>query len=188
MPVNQQKPKQEHKPKVGVSSCLLGQLVRYDGGHSQSDICTEQLQNQFDFVPFCPEVAAGFGTPRAPIQLVGERLNPRLEYAGPQPNVSNTNDSNLAEQLTEGYLEKLEQVGELDGYITKSRSPSCGNGSTPVYGESGEPLSETGSGLFISAVKKRYPALPIIEETALEQPEQRELFITQVYSRYKAKN
>ena len=170
------------KPKVGISSCLLGQSVRYDGGHCHSCICTDTLQTHFQYIPFCPEVAAGFGTPRAPMNLVGNLPKHQLKYADNISGYPHTTGFDLSGKLVEGFLKKLDQAGELDGYITKSRSPSCGFKSTPIYGKAGDIQGRLGSGLFISAIKEKYPQLPITEETELNSNIHRERFIDQVYS------
>ena len=168
------------KPKVGISSCLLGQSVRYDGGHCHSGICTDTLQTHFQYIPFCPEVAAGFGTPRAPMNLVGNLPKHQLKYADNISGYPHTTGFDLSGKLVEGFLKKLDQAGELDGYITKSRSPSCGLGTTPLYTASKSLKPEMGSGLFISALVERYPQLPIVDETALEDWVIRERFIADV--------
>lgn len=172
--------KQALKPKVGISSCLLGQSVRYDGGHCHSSICTDTLQTHFQYIPFCPEVAAGFGTPRAPMNLVGNLSKHQLKYADNISGYPHTTGFYLSAKLVEGFLKKLDQAGELDGYITKSRSPSCGLATTPLYSASKSLKPEMGSGLFVSALVERYPQLPIVDETALEDRVIRERFIVDV--------
>ena len=168
------------KLKVGISSSLLGQSVRYDGGHCHSNICTDTLETHFQYIPFCPEVSAGFGTPRAPMNLVVNRSTPQLQYAENIEDYSGKAGGNLSGKLADGFLTKLDQAAELDGYITKSRSPSCGLGTTPLYTASRNLISKTGSGLFISALVERYPQLPIIDETELENRIVREQFIADV--------
>ncbi|MDF1643750.1 MAG: DUF523 domain-containing protein [Pseudomonadales bacterium] len=168
------------KPKVGISSCLLGQSVRYDGGHCHSSICTDTLQTHFQYIPFCPEVAAGFGTPRAPMNLVVNLSTPQLEYAENIEDYSGKAGVDLSGKLADGFLTKLDQAAELNSYITKSRSPSCGRGTTPLYTASTGLISETGSGLFISALVERYPQLPIVDETELEDRVILERFIADV--------
>ena len=90
----------ENKVKVGLSACLAGLDVRYNGGHSRSKICHNQLQNYFSFTTFCPEVAAGFGTPRPTMRLIGDPQNPRLTY-------SDDSHADLTSQLTAGFQEFL---------------------------------------------------------------------------------
>ena len=172
--------KEMQKPKVGISSCLLGQSVRYDGGHCHSSICKDTLQTHFQYIPFCPEVSAGFGTPRAPMNLVGTLSKHQLKYAENIAGYPDKASFDLSEKLAEGFSTKLDQAAELDGYITKSRSPSCGLGTTPLYSESMGLKPETGSGVFISALVERYPKLPIIDETKLENQIIREQFIADV--------
>ncbi|MBL4583777.1 MAG: DUF523 domain-containing protein [Pseudomonadales bacterium] len=181
MPSDSQTP----KLKIGISSCLLGQSVRYDGGHSHSQTCTDFIEQHFVYVPFCPEVSAGFGTPRAPMNLVGDSASPKLKYVDISADKHN---SALNDKLISGFLAQLDLVNELDGYITKSRSPSCGFGSTPLYLKTGERSSETDSGLFISALKERYPKLPIVEETELEDEVSCARFLDQVYFYHQLQN
>jgi uncharacterized protein YbbK (DUF523 family) len=109
------------------------------------------------------------------MNLVGDQKNPRLKYAKKQ-------GPDLTEKLVSGFSTQLENLNQLDGYITKSRSPSCGLKSTPVYTETGETHQETGSGLFIAELKERYPLMPIAEEVELENEMNRARFLKQVYA------
>lgn len=170
------------KLKVGISSCLLGQSVRYDGGHCHSNICSDTLQTHFQYIPFCPEVSAGFGTPRAPMNLVINRSTPQLQYAENIEGYPGKAGVDLSGKLVEGFLKNLDQAGELDGYITKSRSPSCGFGSTPIYQRDSDIRENNVNGLFISALKKKYPLLPIVEEVDLENEINYRSFLEDVYA------
>jgi len=157
---------------IGVSRCLLGDAVRYDGQSKPSAIAIEQLAEQFELIPICPEVEAGLSIPRPPVQLRGRidslrligRDDPKLEITG------------LMHDYCEQKLPKLEQ---LAGFIAKSRSPSCGYNSTPVFTDNGEATSLLTSGIFTQSLVE-HRLLPIIEETQLEQPSLLNAFIQAV--------
>lgn len=158
---------------VGISACLLGQKVRFDGGHKRSNYCLNILSECFDFKPFCPEVAAGLGTPRQPIRLVGDASNPRA---------LGTRDPEL--DATDGLAEHADFVSEhhpeLCGYILMKGSPSCGMERVKVYHPNGMP-NEAGSGIFAARLMANNPALPVEEEGRLNDAVLRENFITRVF-------
>lgn len=161
-----------NKPVVGVSRCLLGDAVRYDGASRPCDIIIEQLSELFELIPVCPEVEAGLSIPRPPVQLTGDPTHPRMTGRD-NPELDAT-DAMLA------YCEKrIPQLGALSGFIFKSRSPSCGLGSTPLFLD-GECVSETMDGLFAAALLRRYPQLPVIDELELNGANLRKQFISQV--------
>ena len=159
---------------VGISACLVGQPVRYNGGHSQSKLCLQTLSEHFEFRPFCPEVAAGFGTPRPTMRLVGDPANPELQLSD--------GSENLAPQLIAGFQKQLPTMADLDGYILMKNSPSCGLERIKVYRENGYPNEDKSSGLFTKAVQKQWPLLPLEEEGRLNDPYLRENFILRVYT------
>ena len=164
--------------RLGVSSCLLGAEVRYDGGHKQDRYLTDVLGRWFDWVPVCPEVELGLGTPRSPIQLVKDRTAPRL--------VEPVSDEDLTarmERFARKRLAELEGLG-LDGFIFKSRSPSCGIKRVKVFSEDGMP-SKKGVGVFARVVIRRWPDLPVAEEEELWEPGLCKEFIERVLSRYR---
>ncbi|WP_339671951.1 DUF523 and DUF1722 domain-containing protein [Dasania marina] len=162
---------------VGLSACLAGQPVRYNGGHSQSRLCLDTLSQHFDFKTFCPEVAAGFGTPRPTMRLTGDPANPRLQ-------LSNDDQQDFTEQLQQGFSEQLAQFEHLDGYILMKNSPSCGLKRIKIYQANGYPHTERGQGLFTAALIERYPLLPVEEEGRLQDPHLRENFILRVYAHH----
>ena len=158
------------RPCLGISSCLLGQRVRYDGGHKHDASLVEALSSRFDLLPICPEVGIGLGVPRPPIQLVLEAdgvharglLDPVLDVT----------------QSLHGYARDLTPALErLCGYVCKARSPSCGLGSTPLLAADG--ATRLDSGLFAAAVRAAFPDLPMAEEDQLRDSVLRERFITQ---------
>jgi len=157
---------------VGISSCLLGNAVRYDGGHCRDPHITEILTEYFDFHPFCPEVAIGLGVPRPPIRLVDSGTGLRvLGVAEPQRDVS--------APLRRYAQEQLASVQRLHGFIFKKNSPSCGIAAN-VHDPAGTPLRQA-PGVFAAAVLQAFPQLPIVEEEHLADPVVRERFIERVF-------
>jgi uncharacterized protein YbgA (DUF1722 family)/uncharacterized protein YbbK (DUF523 family) len=157
---------------VGISSCLLGERVRYDGNHKHDAYITGTLSRLFELVPFCPEVAAGLGVPRPPIRLVrggeGTRAVTR-DAAG----------RDVTDALADYGHRVADQAGSLRGFILKRASPSCGMERVKVYApEGGAP--GMGSGIFAAVLKARLPLLPMEEEGRLGDPGLRESFVTRV--------
>jgi len=169
----------KHQPQssiqVGLSACLAGQEVRYNGGHSQSKLCLNLLNKHFTFKTFCPEMAAGFGTPRPTMHLSGDPESPTLTY-------SNDDSLDLTEQLTLGFKDKLAEFKDLDGYILMRNSPSCGLERVKVYQANGHPHQKRAQGLFASALKKKYPLMPVEEEGRLHDSKLFENFVLRVYA------
>ncbi|MGI1668992.1 MAG: DUF523 and DUF1722 domain-containing protein [Neptuniibacter sp.] len=158
---------------VGISSCLLGNQVRYDGGHKRSKYCLNVLSECFDLTPFCPEVAIGLSTPREPIRLVGRADSPRVV------GVKNP-DLDVTDQLIAYANTVSETQKSLSGYILMKGSPSCGMERVKVYHENGMP-NEAGSGAYAAQIMRNNPALPVEEEARLNDPVLRENFITRVF-------
>ena len=167
--------------KVGLSACLAGHEVRYNGGHTYSKLCGKKFKPHFQFQTFCPEVAAGFGTPRATLRLIGTPDKPTLSWSNDA--YDETNDT-LTQKLNNGFKDKLTQFSELDGYILMKNSPSCGLERVKVYQENGYPHQERTSGIFASALKQAFPLLPIEEEGRLQDAALRENFILRVYAHH----
>ncbi len=164
---------QAQKIAVGISSCLLGEQVRYNGGHKHNHYCTATLAKYFAFKPFCPEVAIGMGVPRQTIRLVVEEANARA--IGTQDSALDVTDRLL------GYADKVAEGGEvLCGYILMNDSPSCGLYSTKVYSDKGAPVGK-GAGLFAGRLRAHFPLLPMEEAGRLNDPALRENFIARVF-------
>lgn len=159
--------------RVGVSSCLLGNSVRFDGGHKRSRFITDELAQHFEFVKFCPELAIGMGVPRQPIRLTGDAGNPQVVgVKNPEFNVT---------QPLQAYSRKAALGMEgLDGFIFKKDSPSCGMARVKVYNDTGMP-ERTGTGVFAHAVMTENPLLPVEEEGRLNDPDLRDNFVMRVY-------
>jgi len=147
------------KPLIGVSQCLLGDAVRYDGQSKANRIIIEQLAPLFEFIPVCPEVEAGLFIPRPPVQLTGSIKNPRL---------TGRDDASIdITDIMQRYCEtKPAALSQLSGFIFKSRSPSCGLNSAPVFIH-GHCATETSRGVFAKALHNHYPELPVIEDSEL---------------------
>lgn len=161
--------------RIGISSCLLGQEVRFDGGHKHDTLITETLGRFFQWVPVCPEMEIGLGTPRESLRLVGITESPRL--IAPRSGHDHTERMN---RWAKGRLDQLQAL-ELHGYILKKDSPSCGMERVRVYGESGRP-QKNGRGLFAAALLERFPLLPVEEEGRLHDLPIRENFVEQVFA------
>ncbi len=160
--------------RLGVSSCLLGNRVRYDGNHKCDPLIVETLGELFDFVPICPEVAIGMSVPRPPIRLQGQPTQPRaVTVDNPQLDVTMA--------LRDYAKEIAAELQHLSGYIFKSRSPSCGIGDVQVHDNSGEP-SSLGVGIFAQALTSYWPLLPVTDECCLSQFETRADFVERVFS------
>ena len=146
------------KPLVGVSRCLLGDAVRYDGQSKANQVVLEHLSQVFELIPICPEVEAGFGIPRPPVQLTDNIENPRL-----------TGRDDISIDITDimnNYCHnKPTELKQLNGFIFKSRSPSCGLNSTPVF-INDQYATENSRGIFARAMVNQFPNLPVIEDSA----------------------
>lgn len=162
------------KIPVGVSSCLLGNPVRFDGGHKRNHFVAQELVNWFEFTPFCPEMAIGLPAPRPTIRLMRK---------GEQVLLVESKASH--KQYTEAmlsYAEKAQpKLQQLCGLIVTSKSPSCGMERIKVFNASGQPLPETRSGLFTGYMLETMPWLPVEESGRLMDPRLRENFILRVF-------
>ena len=160
----------KHSPYVGVSSCLLGEMVRYDGSHKRNRTVRELAAEGLHFIPFCPEVEIGLGVPREPIQLV-------QTAAGTRCLGTKTKTLDVTESLN-NLATQQRWADSLSGYIFKARSPSCGLSDVPIL--RGRNRANNGQGLFAARIKQTYPALPIADENQLENLEFRQDFIVRI--------
>jgi uncharacterized protein YbgA (DUF1722 family)/uncharacterized protein YbbK (DUF523 family) len=165
----------EAEPKVGISACLLGQMVRYDGGHKRDFFLTEIFGRFVDWVPVCPEVEIGMGIPRESVHLVGTSGRARMiaEKSG--------KDWTSAMRRFAGTRTSELTALNLSGYIFKKNSPSCGTEKVRVYSSSGMP-ARNGRGLFAAAVMSKFPLMPVEEEGRLNDPALRENYIERVFA------
>jgi uncharacterized protein YbgA (DUF1722 family)/uncharacterized protein YbbK (DUF523 family) len=164
----------EEKIKLGISSCLLGNKVRYDGGHKFDPFLVNTLGQFVDYVPVCPEVESGFAIPREAFRLVGDPRAPRLVTSQ-----SGVDATAQMEHWMERKLPLLEKE-ELCGFIFKSRSPSSGMERVKVYNENGMAV-KNGVGIFARALMERLPLLPVEEEGRLQDIQLRENFIVRIF-------
>jgi len=160
--------------RIAISSCLLGNQVRYDAGHKHNAYITQTLGEYFEFVPFCPEVAIGLGIPRPPIRLVSIDGSIRVRGVNnPQQDVTGA--------LIENAEAVARQLRNVSGYLFKTGSPSCGMERVKVYhAQSGHPLGSS-SGMFAATIMRALPELPVEEEGRLMDPRLRENFIERVF-------
>lgn len=160
---------------IGVSACLLGQNVRYDGGHKLDRYITETLGRFFRFLPVCPEVECGMTIPREAMRLEGDPAGQRL--------ITISSRMDKTEQILSFSHRRVRELESEDlcGFIFKSNSPSCGLRSARICAD-GEMSAECGSGLFAAAVSRHFPLLPLEEEGRLNDPRIRENFIERAFA------
>ena len=164
------------QPRVGVSSCLLGEEVRFNGGHKRYRFLTDSLDRYVDWVPYCPEIQIGLGTPREAIRLTAD---------GRLVNRSGTADHTAA-------MAALPLRADLDGYVFKAKSPSCGIRAIPRYRDDGQPsdgqpsdgqaADHVGRGLYASRVLSAFPLLAVEDEGRLNDPGLREAFVERIFA------
>ena len=155
------------RPRVGVSSCLLGEEVRFNGGHKRYRFLTDDLGPHVDWVPYCPEVSIGLGTPREPIRLTAD---------GRLVNRSGTADH------TDSMTALPLPPGDLDGYVFKAKSPSCGIRAIPRYGDDGVAAGRDGRGLYADRVLTAFPLLAAEDEGRLNDAALREAFCERIFA------
>jgi len=156
--------------RVGISRCLLGDGVRYDGGHKRDGLLLEVLGDLVEWVPVCPEVECGLPVPREPMRLEGAAESPHL--------VTVSTGIDLTDRMSSWIRVRMEEpdLMGLCGFVFKSRSPSCGlRGVDVLDARSGR--TPVGSGLFAQAFMARFPRVPVEEEGRLRDPGHREVFI-----------
>ena len=163
------------KIKIGISSCLLGKKVRWDGGHKHNDYITDHLGLFFTFVDACPELEVGMGIPREPVRLV--KRDDEIHMVG----VKTEEEWTSRIQRYSKAKAAAPEMSDLCGYIFKKDSPSCGVERVKVYGPSGV-AEKKGQGMFFKAVSERHPLLPIEEEGRLCDIDLRENFIERVFA------
>jgi uncharacterized protein YbgA (DUF1722 family)/uncharacterized protein YbbK (DUF523 family) len=165
----------ERRIKIGISSCLLGENVRYDGSHKLDHYLVDTLGNYVEWVPVCPEVEYGLPVPREAMRLVGDPASPRL--------VARSSGTDHTEGMRAWAGRKLGvlETSDLCGFIFKSRSPSSGYKGVKVYSESGMP-ARRGMGIFAAAFIKHFPLIPVEDDGRLHDPQLRENFIERIFA------
>lgn len=162
--------------KLGISSCLMGNLVRYDGAHSKDAFVFNILKEYFELIPYCPETVI-FGTPRDTIRLVrGVDDEIRVKTSYEKKDVTNKLYE-ISDKIAKDLIND-----ELCGFVLKSKSPTCGMERVKVYQEINAPSKKEGEGLFAKRIKELYPYLPLEEEGRLNDPWLKENFLMQVFA------
>jgi len=161
--------------KIGISACLLGEKVRWDGGHKKDRYITDVLGNYFAFIPVCPEIEVGMGTPRESVRLVGDVSSPNM--------IGNKSGEDWSDRMRKYIAKRTVQLKGygFSGYILKKDSPSCGMERVRVYQSNGIPIKD-GRGFFGGVVVNHFNNLPIEEEGRLNDPSLRENFIVRVFA------
>ncbi len=158
-----------NKIKIAVSSCLLGEAVRYDGTDNHIEYITQQLAKEYTLISLCPEIAVGMGVPRPPIQLVD--CGGSIQVLG----VDNPKN-NMTNFLSEYGDTVIETYPDICGYIFKKNSPSCGTKNVKVLNTQGE-YNRNGQGIYAAAIMKALPLLPVIDEEACLNKKIRDTFL-----------
>jgi uncharacterized protein YbgA (DUF1722 family)/uncharacterized protein YbbK (DUF523 family) len=163
------------KIKLGISTCLLGETVRYDGGHKLDRFLMNTLGQYVEYVPVCPEVECGLGVPRESMHLEGDPDSPRL--------VTTRTKQDMTDRMVQWARKRVVELEKEDlcGFIFKSNSPSSGMERVRVYNEKGMPVKK-GIGIFAGIFMDRFPLLPAEEEGRLHDPELRENFIERIFT------
>ena len=171
-----------HPIQIGISACLLGDQVRYDGGHKRLPFATDELSRHFNFVKVCPEQAIGMGVPRPTIRLVGAPDDPRLQGSKEGPELD------VTDQMQVFASDMAGKLGHISGYILCAKSPSCGMERVPVVSETGQGLGKVGVGIYARKLMEALPLLPVEENGRLNDLPLRENFVLRVvaYSRWQA--
>ena len=163
------------KPKLGISACLLGQKVRFDGGHKREQFLTDLFGRFVEWIPICPEVEVGMGVPRESVRLVGTPSNPKM--------IADKSGRDWTAAMSQFAAKRLRDMAEmsLSGYVFKKNSPTCGMERVRVYSSKGMPERQ-GRGLFAAALMRQWPLLPVEEEGRLNDLKLRENFIERVFA------
>ena len=161
--------------RVGISQCLLGDNVRYDGGHKRDSVLIEALGRHVEWVPVCPEVEVGLGTPREPMRLVGDLNAPRLVTIN-----TGVDHTDAIHRFAQRRVRELEALN-LSGFVFKSDSPSCGIRQVPLFNTQGIETQD-GVGLFTRAFMEYFPEMPVEEESHLHDPQAVKNFLERVFA------
>lgn len=180
------------RPKIparclAISACLLGESVRYDGGHKHNPLLHKIMADHLQFLPFCPEVGCGLSVPRLPMRLLGQPDNPRLCTSPAEHGMNGVDHSQRLRNWCQQQRERF-WVGGVDGFLFKSRSPSCGMTGVQVYPEeqpdrmsgNGDNRSKPGMGIFAQMMLVTFPHLPMAEGDLLTDEMAVRTFLQQV--------
>ena len=172
----------DSKIKIGVSSCLLGEKVRWNGDHKQNHYVRETLANYFEYVSICPEMEVGMGVPRETVALYGDLEKSRM--------ISRKTQTDWTKPMQKYINVRINSLinKDLCGFIFKSKSPSCGLSRVPIYAEFGSHNARHGVGMFAKKFADKFPLVPTEDEGRLNDPRIRENFIVRVFSFYRLQN
>jgi len=161
--------------RIGISSCLMGNNVRYDGGHKLDHYLRDTLGQLIEWVPICPEAECGLSIPREPMGLVGDPDSPRL--------VTRDTGIDHTDRMLRWAQKRLAALEAecLCGFVFKARSPSCGVHDAKLSAQSGKPVGNR-AGLFAESVMARFPRMPVQDEEGLHDPTAQEKFIRQAFA------
>ncbi len=161
--------------KLGISTCLLGENVRYDGGHKLDWFLAETLGQYVEYVPVCPEAECGLGVPRERVRLEGDPESPRL--------VTIRTKKDMTDRMIQWAQKRVAELEKVDlcGFIFKSDSPSSGMERVKVYNEKGMPVKK-GVGIFARIFMERFPLLPVEDEARLHDPKLRDNFVERIFT------
>lgn len=166
------------RPRVGISRCLLGDEVRYDGGHKLEAVVVSELGRVVEWISVCPEVELGMGVPREPIQLRGMHDGDHVRLVGVR---SGEDWTERMRAWSVGRVREL-QAMRLCGYVLKARSPSCGPRDVPIYVGGSSDHGDSGRGRFADVLVELMPGLPIEDEERLRDAAARDRFLERVLS------
>jgi uncharacterized protein YbgA (DUF1722 family)/uncharacterized protein YbbK (DUF523 family) len=161
------------KPHIGISACLLGEKVRFNGGHKKDNWITSTLAKSAEFTSFCPEVGIGLSVPRPTLRLVGKD-NDIIAVD------SDTQTKDVTQDLRDYFHRNKGLIGELDGYILMQGSPSCGMERVKLYGDNAMP-EKIAAGIFAEELQKQFPNMPIEEAGRLNDSHLAESFLTRLF-------
>ena len=167
--------------RIGISQCLLGDHVRYDGGHKRDSFLADIVGRYVEWVPICPEVEAGFGVPREAMRLIGSPQAPRLITV-----TTGIDHTQSMKQWCRRRIRELEEL-KLAGYVFKSRSPSCGISGVPLFSTQ-EMETQDGVGLFARAFMEHFPLMPVEDEDRLHDPQILKNFLERARDYRKSRN
>ena len=162
------------RPRLGLSACLLGERVRYDGGHKRDEFIADTLARFVDYLPVCPEVAIGLGVPRPTLRLLDDGTGPRALLSEDPP-------LDVTSRLERFAERQVERLAGIDGFILKSGSPSCAVGDVRVATPGAGRAGRRGPGVFAHVLTRRMPRLPVVDERGLHDPTRRDQFLTRSF-------
>lgn len=174
------------RPRVGISSCLLGEAVRHDGGHKRNSFLVDILGREVEWVAVCPEVEIGMGTPREPIHLTASDQGVRAGDACVRLIAVSTGED-WTQRMDAWAHKRASDLASmnLSGYVLKADSPSCGPKDVGVHHLESITVTADGRGLFAQAIVDTMPDLPVEDERRLSDPDVRDRFIALVFARHR---